>query len=155
MKQARTHRTFQRQRVKLLRLLALLALSLLLAACATSKRDDDLQKTMRSYNKMIRFSQFDAALKYHDPEYMAEHPVSNLEMNRLALYRVTGYEAVSSEILEDGNAVRQRVIITLYNSSNPRERSITQEQYWRYNPEREQWLLHSPLPNPLQGQPGH
>ena len=32
-----------------------------------------------------------------------------------------------------------------------RERTIVDEQYWKYNQETQRWLLHSGLPDPTQG----
>ncbi len=130
-----------------IRLLTPLLAALLLSACASTKRDQDLDKTLRQYGQAIRFSQFQAALRYHHPDYLREHPVSELDINRLQQFRITGYEAGPSETLEDGNAVRQRVVIKLYNVRRARERSIAQDQLWRYDAEREAWLLHSALPD--------
>jgi hypothetical protein len=36
----------------------------------------------------------------------------------------------------------------MFNSAQAVERTITDEQEWRYNPETQQWRLHSGLPDP-------
>jgi hypothetical protein len=36
----------------------------------------------------------------------------------------------------------------MFNSTQAVERTITDEQIWRYDPELKTWLLHSGLPDP-------
>ena len=136
-------------RCKLLSILMLLT-GLLLSGCASSARDQGLEPALRGYGQLIRYSQYEAALRHHHPDWLRENPVSALQINRLALFRVTGYNVVDKQLLEDGNTVAQKVALSLYNIQSPKERTLTYEQIWRYDAEYERWMLHSGLPDVTQ-----
>ena len=84
------------------------------------------------------------------PEYLAEHPVTRLEMDRLRLFRVTAYTVRSTGIFDEGLTMRQTVEIRLFNQHQAVERTIVDEQEWRWHEDRQRWLLHSGLPDPTQ-----
>jgi len=129
-----------------LKILLLLA-AVMLAACATSVRDQGLDPVLREYGQLIRYSQFEAALRHHHPDWLRENPVTALQINRLGMFRVTGYSVVDKQVLDDGNSVAQRVALHLYNTQSPKERNISYDQFWRYDAEYERWMLHSGLPD--------
>jgi hypothetical protein len=52
--------------------------------------------------------------------------------------------------VDDGKGLVQEVEIKMFNKNQARERTILDEQYWKYDEERERWLLHSGLPDPTQ-----
>jgi hypothetical protein len=79
---------------------------------------------------------------------MVEHPISRLEMDRLRLFRVTSYTLRSAAVFDEGMTVMQTVEIKMFNTQQAVERTILQEQEWRYDEERKRWLLHSGLPDP-------
>jgi len=128
----------------------LLLTGLLLTACASSVRDQSLESTLRGYGQLIRYSQYEAALRHHHPDWLKQNPVSALQINRLALFRVTGYNVVDKQILDDGNTVAQKVALRLYNIQRPTERNLAYDQLWRYDAEYERWMLHSGLPDVTQ-----
>jgi len=45
----------------------------------------------------------------------------------------------------------QEVEIRMFNKNQARERSVIDNQYWKYDKERERWFLHSGLPDPTKG----
>lgn len=128
-------------------LLALLAL--LLAACAsTSGIDKSRADTLEQYEAMIRWSEWDSAINFIAPEYLREHPISQLDLERLRLFRVTAYTVRSAQLYDDGKTFVQGVEIRLFHKSQAVEKAIMDEQLWRYDEGARTWLLHSGLPDP-------
>ena len=129
----------------------LLALTLLaLAACTANQVEKSRGETFKQYETIIRWSQWDAAADFISPEYQKEHPSTRLEMDRLRLFRVTAYTLRSAGVYDEGMTARQVVEIRMFNTAQAVEKSIIDEQEWRYNEEVERWLLHSGLPDPTQ-----
>lgn len=135
----------------LLRTLVMLGMAILISGCPQTKEDKNLSETLQQYETIVRWAQWDAAADFVSREYQEEHPITSLEIERLRLFRVTQYLVRSSVPVDDGNGLVQVVEIRMFNKNQARERSITDEQYWKYNAETERWKLHSGLPDPTQG----
>jgi hypothetical protein len=135
----------------ILRMLVILGMATMLTACPKTKEESDLSDTLLRYDTVIRWAQWDAAVDFVSPEYLEEHPVTRLEIDRLRLFRVTQYTVRSAVNVDDGKGLVQEVEIRMFNKNQARERTILDEQYWKYDEERERWLLHSGLPDPTQG----
>ena len=131
-------------------ILALIALAALLAACIPSKKEKDLDSRLLQYEQMIRWSQWDGAASFIAPEYLEENPISNLDMERLRLFRVSNYTIRSASPLGDGSEFTQVVQISMFNRHQAVERQIIDQQLWRWDEETEAWMLHSGLPDVLQ-----
>jgi len=133
---------------------AILALILLpvvlLSGCASSKPEKTLDLVLSQYEKTIRWSQWDQAIEFLAPEFLAKQPVTALDIDRLRLFRVTRYEIRSAVPLDGGMSFRQTVEIGLFLKSRAVERRVIDVQEWRFDPERETWLLHSGLPDVTQ-----
>lgn len=70
------------------RLTLLLLITLLLGACSTTRDQmDDLNKTLRGYEKAIRWAQYESAYSFHKLEGGAPGMQENIEN-----FRVTKYE---------------------------------------------------------------
>lgn len=134
----------------ILRTVILLGMTTLLTACPQTKESHGLDDTLTQYESAVRWSQWDAAINFIAPQYQQENPITRLELDRLRLFRVTRYVTRSSFPVDDGNGLRQTVEISMFNKNQARERTITNEQYWRYDPQLKRWLLHSDLPDPTQ-----
>jgi hypothetical protein len=134
----------------ILRTLLTLGMATLLTACPQTKEDKDLSDTLTQYETIVRWAQWDAAVDFVSAEYQQEHPITRLDLDRLRLFRVTQYVVRSSMPVEEGNGLLQVVEIRMFNKNQARERSIIDEQYWKYNAETERWQLHSGLPDPTQ-----
>ena len=119
-----------------------------LAACTPNQVEKTRGETFKQYETIIRWSQWDAAVDYISPEYLKEHPITRLELDRLRLFKVTSYTLRSAGVFDEGMTARQVVEIKMFNSRQAVERTILDEQEWRYNEERKRWLLHSGLPDP-------
>ena len=127
-------------------LLALVIFSL--ASCSSNQVDKSRGEAFKQYETIIRWSQWDAAADFVSPEYLEEHPISRLDLDRLRLFRVTSYTLRSAGVYDEGMTARQVVEIKMFNKQQAVERTIIDEQEWRYDEERERWLLHSGLPDP-------
>lgn len=130
---------------------ALLALAaLVVAACTPNPVEKSRGETFKQYETIIRWSQWDAAADFIAPEYLLENPITRLDMDRLRLFRVTAYTVRSTGIFDEGLTARQVVEIKLFNANQAVERTIIDEQEWRWHDDVERWLLHSGLPDPTQ-----
>ncbi|HMB58490.1 MAG TPA: hypothetical protein VKN35_01130 [Xanthomonadales bacterium] len=125
-------------------------LTIVLASCIPNQVEQSRSEAFKQYETIIRWSQWDAALDFIAPEYLVEHPVSRLDMDRLRLFRVTQYTIRSTGVFDEGMTARQTVVIGMFNTSQAVERTIIDDQEWRYNPTTERWQLWSPLPDPTQ-----
>ncbi|MBT8039623.1 MAG: hypothetical protein HKO85_12040 [Xanthomonadales bacterium] len=127
-----------------------LLLSFLAAACASNKVAESLSEAFKQYETIVRWSQWDAAADFIAPEYLVDNPITRLDMDRLRLFRVTAYTIRSTGIYDEGMTSRQTVEIKMFNKNKGVERTIIDDQEWRYNEESQRWLLHSGLPDPTQ-----
>lgn len=137
------------QATRLTRLFLALAVAAL-TACVPNPVEDSRAEAFKQYETIVRWSQWDAAADFIAPEYLLEHPITRLEMDRLRLFRVTAYTVRSTGIFDEGLTARQVVEIKLFNSAQAVERTIIDEQEWRYHEDAKRWLLHSGLPDPTQ-----
>ncbi len=119
-----------------------------LTACSTNQVDKNRSEAFKQYETMVRWSQWDAAANFISAEYLIEHPITRLELDRLRLFRVTSYTVRSTGIFDEGMTARQTVEIRMFNKNQAVERTIIDEQEWRYNKETKRWKLHSSLPDP-------
>jgi hypothetical protein len=141
-----------KQTMKLIpRSLLMLLIAILLAGCPQTQEEKGLSETLSQYETFVRWAQWDAASNFIAPEYQEEHPITSLELERLRLFRVTQYLVRSSAPVDGGDGLLQTVEIRIYNKNQARERTVIDEQYWKFNQETKRWLLHSGLPDPTQG----
>ena len=132
----------------ILNTILMLGMAALLSACPQTKEDKDLTDTLQQYETIVRWAQWDAAIDFVSMEYQKEHPISRLELDRLRLFRVTQYSVRSAAPVDEGKGLIQVVEIRMFNKNQARERSIIDEQYWKYDKERERLYLHTGLPDP-------
>ena len=137
-------------RRSILTALILAATTIALTGCPSNQAEKSRGETFKQYETIIRWSQWDAAADFIAPEYLAEHPITRLEMDRLRLFRVTAYTIRSTGVYDEGMTARQVVEIKLFNANQAVERTILDEQEWRYHEDIKRWLLHSGLPDPTQ-----
>jgi len=131
-------------------ILLMLVLVALSACPSSSGMEKSRSEAFRQYETIIRWSQWDAAMDFIAPEFLQQHPVSNLELERLRLFRVTNYTLRSVQVLDQGMTAIQVAEIRMFNANQAVERTIVQQQLWRYNKESGRWRLHSGLPDPTQ-----
>jgi len=112
--------------------------ALLLSACATQgEMMDDLNKTLRGYEKAVRWAKFDAVYSYHKWETDKEADIpANMEN-----IRVTKYESSNQRFDQQKLVMKQTVTLHYYNTDDLRERSLKHRHEWKYFPENKRWYL--------------
>lgn len=125
-------------------------MAMLLSGCPQTKEDKDLADTLQQYETIVRWAQWDAAIDFVSADYLEKSPITRLDLDRLRLFRVTQYSVRSAAPIDGGKGLIQVVEVRMFNKNQARERSIIDEQYWKYNEETERWKLHSGLPDPTQ-----
>ena len=129
---------------------ATLLCAVVIAACSVNQVDQSRGEAFKQYETIIRWSQWDAAVDFISPEYIAENPISRLDMDRLRLFRVTSYTVRSTGVYDEGMTAQQVVEIRMFNKNRGIEKAVLDQQEWRYHEESKRWLLHSGLPDPTQ-----
>ena len=125
---------------------ALLSLVLLAGCGAMSDRDRLRTETIQRYEATVRWNQFDAMVDFMHPDWLEENPVSSLDIDRLHQFRVSQYSVRQvMSVPEDG--VDRLVQLRIYNKHTARERVVDYVEAWRWDEERERWMLHSGLPD--------
>jgi hypothetical protein len=122
-------------------------LLLLLAGCANTQQHarDLLTVTLYDYSSAIRWNRPDAAAKWLDPDVESIR-VKPIDLERFAQVQITGYEVKGSEQIGP-EKYAQLVEIRLINIHTQTERTIVDQQVWRYDPEIRQWWITTGLPN--------
>ncbi|HUA81374.1 MAG TPA: hypothetical protein VL997_13435 [Dyella sp.] len=127
--------------------LILLSTTLLLAGCATDKRNDALTHTMIEYANAVRWDGFEAAEQFVDPKVREKHPLTDLDRERFKQVQVSGYDDGNGPVASGENEVRQVVQIDLTNVHTQSVRTIVDRQLWRYDPEKNRWWLETGIPD--------
>ena len=122
-----------------------LLLALLLAACGKDLTHQSDQ-VLFDYAGAVRWSDFDAAWIFVDPEVRTKHPLTDLEFERYKLVQVTGYEVKGSRQDADGG-IDQVVEIRYVNKLTQVERTVLDQQHWRWDSAQRHWWLTSGLPD--------
>jgi hypothetical protein len=122
-----------------------MALSLALTACAHDYQLMKMEEQLNGYAGAIRWSLFKKSLDFH------AHPPSPLpDWEALQNIKVTSYQALSRDTQDDADndlkIVLQTVEIRYVTSNNVVEKTITDEQRWRYDNDKSRWLLETGLP---------
>ncbi|NOX92743.1 MAG: hypothetical protein GXP18_09935 [Gammaproteobacteria bacterium] len=112
--------------------------ALLLSACATQgEMMDNLNKTLRGYEKAVRWAKFDAAYSYHKWKADQEATIpANMEN-----IRVTKYESSGQKFDQQKLVMKQTVTLHYYNTDDLRERRLKHRHEWKYFPESKRWYL--------------
>ena len=134
---------------RIVKRIGLIALTALLAACATSQmrsRQTILDETLRAYASTLRWGDIEQALTFIQPKVRLEHPPTALEISRLKQVKITGYnEQLPTPAGE--NEVHQVVQIDIVNLNTQSARSIVDRQVWKYDDTDKHWWLTSGLPD--------
>ncbi len=120
---------------------------LLLGGCATDQRNDLLTTTLNAYAHTMRWGDFNSAAQFIDPKVREAHPVPPVEMSRYQQYKVSEYDEGKGPTPNGKLEVTQVVQINLVNVNTQSERTVTDNQTWRYDAESKHWWLVSGLPD--------
>lgn len=135
-------------RQRSLRSCAIAALVLLSACTGITSQSESraLQLTLNAYANAIRWGDIDQAIPFLDPEYLKAHPLTQLDRERYKQVHFATYTD-QNPVPVGPHEVRQVVQISLINVNTQVERSIIDNQLWRYNETDKRWRLMSGLPN--------
>lgn len=139
-------------RLAVRRRILLSLVAIVLSSCIPNPVEEKRSDAFKQYEIIVRWSQWDAAANFISAEYQKEHPITRLELDRLRLFKVTAYTVRSLGLIDAGMTALQTVEIRMFNKTQGVERSIIDEQEWRYDKETKSWKLHSSLPDPTQRQ---
>ena len=132
---------------KPLRVFAPVLALLLLTACGSmGAQRNPRDQALYSYVSAVRWSDFNAALAFVDPETLRTRPMTDLESERYKQFQVAGYEVKSAS--EPGEGLYEQVVeLRLVNKNTQVERIITDRQQWRWDAQAKRWWLVSGLPD--------
>lgn len=129
------------------RLLPLLVLVLLVSACASDKRNEQLQDTLSTYAGVMRWGDFSRALSMVHPDSREDAAQLKLTMQRFDHIQVTSYRVISTQPGGDPDTVLQQAELRFSNRHTAVERAILDKQEWWWDAEKERWWLKSGLPD--------
>jgi hypothetical protein len=121
-----------------------LAAALLAAACAATfefRREEIFEDTAKRYGRLIRWSEFEAAMPYLAADVAKERSAAPADV------RISDYEVKQVAYTEDKQQVLQTVRIGYFRQSNPKLRTLEDLQLWEFNPDKGVWLLTSGFPD--------
>ncbi len=147
------HRPASMAPMRILRSLLLLALSasLFVAADARAARQGaKLDQVQAAWSSAIRWSDFEAAWQLVDPALRAEHPLTELELERYRQLQVSRYREGGNGELDDGTVVRT-VEIGVVNRHTQAERTVRFQERWRWDKKDKRWWQVAGLPDFWEG----
>lgn len=112
-----------------------------LAGCgsiAAQKKNDTLEVTLVAYSHALLWGTFEDAVKYVDSEAQKDHPLTALDLERFKQVRVTSYDE-KPLIPVSKQEVHQTVEIGVLNINTQTERTIIDNQVWRYDEKSKHW----------------
>jgi len=119
-----------------------LALVLLLGACASEQRLEDLEDTLNLYKTKLRWSSFDEVVRFRKEA----RTLALEDYQRLGNIRITSYQEKQRILTDDMLEVEQVVIIGFYDKESGKEHQVLDKQIWKYDEDNQSWFLESDLP---------
>src|SRR3954454_664520 len=118
-----------------MRIASIAVMSILLTACASmsidkmKSRETLLDDTLRGYAATLRWGDLTQAVAFVDPKYLAEHPLTELDVARFKQVQVSAYNDQPPVPVSE-NEVRQTVEIGIVNINTQGARSVIDHQVW-------------------------
>jgi hypothetical protein len=141
-----SHRLREFMKISVLILVAISVCLSAIGGCASfseMNRMDDFNATVKTYEKMVFWSEFDAALSFMEPEQNGD---KDPDMDSLKKVRVTSYKVKRFRASADKSQVLQQVVINYYRMDDVTVKTIEDQQLWIYNADAKRWYLRSGLP---------
>lgn len=114
-----------------------------LTACSTTPDEMEmLDKSQRSYERAIRWGEFNVAKSFHKNDPV----LHSIERRRLKLYRVTDYNILRSDTPDLNNA-HLLVEIKYYRNDRPVIKTLTVKQDWKRDEKTGIWYVDSKFPD--------
>lgn len=117
------------------------ALVLQLGACSHDYQLMKAEEQFNAYGAAIRWNLFKRAV-----DYLATPPDPPLDWQLLKNVKVTGYRVEFRDLYPSGKVATQTVEIRYLPPDSVVELRLIDEQRWRFDDQRDRWLLESGLP---------
>lgn len=117
------------------------AIILLLTACSHDYKLMKAEQEFNGYGAAIRWSLFKRAR-----DYLADPYRQPFDWDLLQQIQVTSYQPIFRDLFPSGKYATQTVEIRYLTGGGVVERTLTDEQRWRFDEARDRWLLDSGLP---------
>ena len=124
-----------------LRRLLVMAAGLLIAACAQDSALLKRADRLRAYQSAVRWGHFDQAAAFQDGVSPPRRAT-----DKLRDIRVTDYEITRRREAQDRQSLQQTVTIRYYHIGEGVERTLIDEQDWRYDAARDDWVVDAAVP---------
>ncbi len=124
---------------------------LMLCSCATirnSNSRDSFEKSMKGYNKMLRWQEVEnAGMQYFDPKERDAFMKTAASIRKRGV-SITDYRILTSECLPEKGTAESMVEFDYYTLPSNRVRSLTYTQKWIFidTDEKKGWQVNSTLP---------
>lgn len=130
-----------KKRARIWAVAAWLGLGPALPACTHDYQLMRMDEQLNGYAGAIRWSLFKKSLDYY-----ARPPSPLPDWQALKDIKVTYYQPLFRDVLDEGKVVLQTVEIRYVRGNQMVERSLTQDQRWRYDEDKNRWLLETGFP---------
>jgi len=121
--------------------------ALALAGCAqvdVREKAYRLETTIQAYRKALRWGEYQAAHGFVRRRDGAE-PALDAEL--LESIRVTDYEVVRREVIDEASEAVVVTHINFYHADSGRVRNLADQQLWYYDEKDDRWFLDGGLPD--------
>lgn len=125
-------------------IILLILASVLLSACATidkRNREQAFDDDTAAYARAIRWSEFETAEKMRRLE--GRQATVTLPDKQI---RITRYETLGALTGADENEISITVRISYYHDEVMKEKSLTDQQTWKYDADEKRWYITTALP---------
>jgi hypothetical protein len=119
---------------------------LLIAGCATLERQEQLKlldSRTDSYEAALRWGYYKLAYGFRNPQDPQE---IKPDFEHLKNFKIAFYEITERTVSEDKQHAWQSVEIKYYLINQYIEKTTTDNQEWKYDPDMKQWFLQTDLP---------
>lgn len=125
-------------------LLATLALASGCARVEKEKKSEELQSTLNSYGKSIRWAYFETAYKFIHPDLRKKENMPE----GLDNVRVTSYDVAQPPVIKEGDQMKAEQIVKIEYVLRDQQivRKISDHQHWHFDTETKTWWLHTRMP---------
>ena len=125
----------------------IILMALLVAGCASvseMRRMDEFEQIAKSYEHAIRWSDFEGASAFLKDQ---ENPTLPAQIERLKQYQVTSYTVKQFLPSADKSQVIVFASVQYFSKNGLIVKNLIHRQLWKYDMDRESWLLTSGLPD--------
>ncbi|UCE88618.1 MAG: hypothetical protein JSW10_09805 [Pseudomonadota bacterium] len=118
----------------------LFALFAQLVGCSTTDKLNELDYTVRAYERVIRWGDLEMTGQFRKERDVV---LTDQDKKRMAGIRVTSYDVVDSSVSKDKLHAQQLVKIRYYFQDTMVEKTISDRQDWAFDEETQKWYLES------------